>query len=144
VLLVGAGLLLASFRKLLTIDPGFKAEHVITAAINMPPSRYGTDNDVRAFTNRALQTVRSVPGVIQAGGTTIIPLGGNHTDSVILAEGYQMKPGESVLSPMQVVITPGYLQAMNTSLTNGWRGNSGRAAIQSAGGCTSRAIPKSF
>lgn len=119
VLLVGAGLLLASFRKLLTVDPGFKAEHVITAAINMPLSRYGTDNDVRAFTNRALQTVRSVPGVIQAGGTTIIPLGGNHTDSVILAEGYQMKPGESVVSPMQVVITPGYLQAMNTSLLRG-------------------------
>jgi predicted permease len=119
VLLTGSGLLLASFRNLLAVDPGFKAEHVITLAIGMPRVRYATDNDVRAFTNRALQAVRSVPGVTHAGGTTIIPLGGNHSDSVILAEGYQMKPGESLVSPMQVLITPGYFEAMSTPLRRG-------------------------
>lgn len=119
VLLIGSGLLVASFRSLLAVDPGFKAEGVITAGIGMPRVRYSTDNDVRSFTNRVLQAIRNVPGVTNAGGTTIIPLGGNHSDSVIIAEGYQMKPGESLVSPMQVIVTPGYFEAMSTPLVRG-------------------------
>ena len=119
VLLIGSGLLLASFRNLLAVDPGFKAEGVITAGIGMPPVRYPMDSDVRSFTNRVLAAIRSVPGVVNAGGTTIIPLGGNHSDSVILAEGYEMKPGESLVSPMQLIVTPGYFEAMGTPLVRG-------------------------
>jgi len=119
VLLIGSGLLLASFRNLLAVDPGFNGNHVITAGFAMPLVRYATDNDVRAFTARVMQTVRNIPGVIAAGGTTIIPFGGNHSDGVILAEGYQMKPGESLISPMQVMVTPGYFEAMGTPLLRG-------------------------
>ena len=81
--------------------------------------RYPTDNDVRSFTNRTLQAIRSVPGVTQAGGTTIIPLSGSHSDSVVIAEGYQMKPGESLVSPMLMNVTPGYFEAMGTPLVRG-------------------------
>ncbi|PYS30001.1 MAG: hypothetical protein DMG11_06905, partial [Acidobacteria bacterium] len=119
VLLIGSGLLLASFRNLLAVDPGFKAEGVITGGIGMPRVRYANDSDVRSFTNRALQAIRSVPGVTNAGGTTNIPLSGNHSDSVIIAEGYQMKPGESLVSPMQITVTPGYFEAMRTPLVRG-------------------------
>jgi predicted permease len=119
VLLISSGLLLASFRNLLAVDPGFNGDHVITAGVGMPRVRYATDNDVRAFTARVMQTVRSVPGVIAAGGTTSIPFGGNHSDSVVLAEGYQMKPGESLISPMQVMVTPGYFEAIGTPLLRG-------------------------
>jgi hypothetical protein len=116
VLLIGSGLLLASFRNLLAADPGFNAERVITAGMGMPGIRYPTENDVRAFTDRALQAVRSVPGVVQAGGTTLLPLGGGSGNSVILAEGYAMRPGESLISPMRTVVTPGYFEAMSTPL----------------------------
>jgi len=119
VLLIGSGLLLASFRNLLAVDPGFKADGVITGGIGMPRVRYANDSDVRSFTNRALQAIRSVPGVTNAGGTTNIPLSGNHSDSVIIAEGYQMKPGESLVSPMQITVTPGYFEAMKTPLVRG-------------------------
>jgi predicted permease len=119
VLLIGSGLLLASFRNLLAVDPGFNSERVITAGIGMPVVRYPTENDARVFTNRVLQTIRTVPGVMNAGGTTIIPLSGNHSDSVIIAEGYQMKPDESLVSPMQMTITPGYFEAMGTPLVRG-------------------------
>jgi predicted permease len=119
VLLIGSGLLVASFRNLLAVDPGFKSERVITAGIGMPLVRYPADNDVRTFTNRVLQTIRSVPGVQNAGGTTIIPLSGNHSDSVIIAEGYHMKSGESLISPMQMTITPGYFEVMGTPLVRG-------------------------
>jgi putative ABC transport system permease protein len=119
VLLIGSGLLLASFRNLLAVDAGFKSEGVITAGIGMPRARYAGDSDVRTFTNRLLLAIRSIPGVSNAGGTTLVPLSGNHSDSVILAEGYQMKPGESLVSPMQVIVTDGYLEAMNTRLVRG-------------------------
>jgi len=62
--------------------------------------------------DRALEAIRTVPGVTAAGATTTIPWGGNHSDSVIFAEGYIMQPGESVISPEQVVVTPGYFEAM--------------------------------
>jgi predicted permease len=119
VLLTGAALLLVSFRRLLAVDPGFQAEGVMTAIVNVPRSSYAGDNEVRAFTNRALTAIRSVPGVTAAGATTIIPLGGDHSDSVILAEGYVMKPGESLVSPMQSIVTPGYFEAMNIRLLRG-------------------------
>ena len=60
-----------------------------------------------------------MPGVSSAGVTSIIPLGGNHNDSVILAEGYVMQPGESLISPMQVRVTPGYFETMGTTLKRG-------------------------
>jgi predicted permease len=119
VLLIGSGLLLASFRNILAVDPGFKPQSVITFGIGMPQVRYPTDTDVRLFVNRAFQGIRNVPGVIKAGGTTILPLGGNHSDSVILAEGHQMQPGESVVSPMRVIITPDYFETMGTRLVRG-------------------------
>jgi predicted permease len=119
VLLIGSGLLIASFRNLLAVNPGFKAEGVISGGVGIPRVRYANDNDVRVFTNRVLQTIRNIPGVASVGGTTLIPLSGNHNDSVILAEGYQMKPGEPLISPMQAIVTPGYFEAMGTPLVHG-------------------------
>jgi putative ABC transport system permease protein len=119
VLLLGSGLLVASFRNLLAVDPGFDPKGVITAGVVIPRAGYPEDADVRAFVDRALTVIRGVPGVTNAGATTIIPLGGNHSDSVILAEGYEMRPGESLVTPMQVIVTPGYFEAMRTPLMRG-------------------------
>lgn len=119
VLLVGAGLLVASFRNLVTANPGFSASSVITAGITMPRVRYPEDGDIRRFTDRVLQTVRSVPGVVSAGATSMIPLGGNRSNSVIFAEGYQRQPGESVFAPYLIVATPGYFETMGTPIVQG-------------------------
>lgn len=119
VLLVGAGLLLASFRKVLEVDPGFAAERVLSASVVLPRSRYGDDNALRSFTDEALRRVRALPGVVTAGATDTIPFGGRNSDSVILAEGYQMRPGESVISPSMVDVTPGYFEAMGVKLRSG-------------------------
>ncbi|HEY8148937.1 MAG TPA: ABC transporter permease [Vicinamibacteria bacterium] len=119
VLVVGAGLLLASFRRVLGVDPGFVADRVLTASVMLPRSRYDDDAKRRAFTDEALRRVRALPGVQAAGATNTIPFGGNNNDSVILAEGYQMKPGESVISPSQVTVTPGYFEATGVRLAAG-------------------------
>ncbi len=118
-LLVGAGLLLASFRLLLQVDPGFNPNGVVTASIGLPRSKYPKDELLRDFMNRALPAVRAIPGVSLAGATEAIPLGGNHNDSVILAEGYQMKPGESLVSPLNISVTPGYFEALGISMVRG-------------------------
>jgi len=119
VLLLGAGLLLASFSRVLQVDPGFRGERVTTASVSLPRSRYPEDDDRRRFTDEALRRVRALPGVEAAGATSTIPFGGAHNDSVILAEGYLMKPGESVISPSQVDVTPGYFEAMGAKLLEG-------------------------
>ena len=119
VLLIGAGLLFASFRQVLAVDPGFTSEGVLTASIGLPRARYDTDAKLVGFTNEALRRLRALPGVTAAGATDTIPFGGNNSDSVILAEGYQMKPGESVISPNAVDVTPGYFEAMKARLVAG-------------------------
>ncbi len=119
VLLIGAGLLFASFRRVLAIDPGFNPDGVLTASINLPRARYGDDTKLRGFTDEALRRLRALPGVSAVGATNTIPMGGNNNDSVILAEGYQMSPGESVISPSAVDVTPGYFEAMGVSLVKG-------------------------
>ena len=107
---------------------------------------------------RRCRRVRALPGVVAAGATDTIPFGGSNNDSVILAEGYQMKPGESVISPSAVDVTPGYFEAMGVTLREGrffqdsrrragalpgrssstrrWRGGSGPDRIPSGGACT--------
>ena len=118
-LLMGAGLLLASFRRLLEVDPGFNPNGVVTASVALPRSRYSKPEDRRNFMNRALPAVRAIPGVSLAGATEAIPLGGNHDDSVILAEGYQMKAGESLISPLNISVTPGYFEALGIHMVRG-------------------------
>ncbi len=118
-LLAGAGLLLSSFRNLLRVDPGFTSEGVWTASTNAPRSRYRDNADLRSLMNRMLAELRSLPGVDAAGATSSIPYGGDYSDSVILAEGYVMKPGESLISPHQIRVTPGYFEAMNIALVRG-------------------------
>ena len=118
-LLIGAGVLLASFDRVLRIDPGFRPENVLTGTISLPAARYANNDNIRAVTERVLDRIRAVPGVQAAGATTTLPFSGNYSDSVILAEGYEMKPGESLISPGQVSVSDGYFEAMGVRLLQG-------------------------
>ena len=118
-LLIGAGVLLASFERVLRIDPGFNAANVLTGTISLPASRYRDDAALRTMTERVLDAIRSVPGVQSAGATTTIPLSGAYSDSAILADGYQMKPGESLISPGEVSASEGYFETMGARLVGG-------------------------
>jgi len=118
-LLIGTGLLLASFRQILAIDPGFDPRHVLTASVRLPAARYADDKQLRAFVEEAMRRLRGIAGVTTAGATSSIPLGADHSDSVIFAEGYQMQPGESVISPTRIEAAPGYFQSMRIPLVRG-------------------------
>ena len=118
-LLAGAGLLLASFQRVLAIEPGFDPGHVLTGAITPPAARYKEDADLNAFADRLLERVGALPGVEAAGITSSIPLGSDFNDSVILAEGYVMSPGESLISPYSTRVSPGFFEAMHIPLKRG-------------------------
>jgi putative ABC transport system permease protein len=119
VLLFGASLLLASFRNLLRSDPGFVRDNVLTAAFTLPPQRYADDTAIRAFAARLLEAVRTLPDVESAGLTTNIPMASYGGWGPIKAEQYVTAPGESVVSPWRLQITPGYLETLGTTLVRG-------------------------
>lgn len=118
-LLIGAGLLLVSFTRILAIEPGFQPTQLLTARVSPPAARYPDATQLIAFADRLLQGIRSLPGVEHAGITSVIPFGGDTNDSVILAEGYQMAPGESLISPYRISASPGYLEALKVPLISG-------------------------
>jgi len=79
-LVFGAGLFVKSTARLLHVDPGFLAERVVKAEIDLSGPRYNDDAPVVAFYDRVLDRVRAIPGVVAAGAVSQLPLGGN-TDS---------------------------------------------------------------
>ena len=119
VLLVGAGVLLASFQRVLAVDPGFRPDNLLTGAVSLPASRYPEMPVARTTLLRLLDRIRAVPGVTAVGATTMLPFSDSSNDSVILAEGYQMAPGESLVSPNNIVASPGYFEAMGIRLIEG-------------------------
>ena len=119
VLLIGAGLLLTSFRNLLAVDAGFDAERVTTATIFPPPSRYKDQAALVALSNRVLESVRSIPGVQAAGITSNIALSGRTSPATVSAADRVPQPGEALVLPSVVGVTPGYFEAMATPLIRG-------------------------
>jgi putative ABC transport system permease protein len=119
VLLSGAGLLLASFRHVLAVDPGFDGGQTLTAAVELPRARYPDDASLRRFASQALDAMRALPGALSAGATTAIPFGNDFGTRLIMAEGYQPAPGESFIGPYRSVVTPGYFEAMKVGLVSG-------------------------
>ena len=119
VLVAGAGLLLASFARLLNVNPGFVAAQVITGRVNPLASRYPDDAALRSYVDRALARVRALPGVESVGVSSFLPFSYDGDSSVIIPEGYAAKPGESIVSPNQLYVSPGYLEALKVTLKGG-------------------------
>jgi putative ABC transport system permease protein len=74
VLLVAGGLLIRSFNRLMAVDPGFRSERVITLATSLPALAYSDAQSIRAFYQRLLEQVESLPGVKASAASTDLPL----------------------------------------------------------------------
>jgi predicted permease len=118
-LLVGAGLLLASFKAVMALDLGFDPTNVMTAAVSMPANIYPDPPSLIAFEQRTMAAIRTIPGVEEVGTTSAVPFSGNVSNGVLLAEGYTMKPGESLLAPSSFNVVPRYFEAMHVQLKSG-------------------------
>ena len=76
-LLVGAGVLLASFHRLQQVDLGFRVDGVLTFDVNLPTIRYGAERRA-AFQEELARRLRTIPGVTAAGGISFLPATGSH------------------------------------------------------------------
>ena len=86
VLLIGAGLLIRSLMRLQDVDPGFRAAHVLTMRLSLPPARY-SGLKVGLFYEQLLNRVTQLPGVQQAGICRFLPLGGDDASLNFQIEG---------------------------------------------------------
>lgn len=119
VLLIGAGLMTLSFLRALRVDPGFRADGVLTARLSLPRARYEQDAQARNFTERLLAGVRSLPGVSRAGITSYLPFGGSRDSNVITIEGYTRAAGEPVPVPGHNYADSDYFRVMGIPLLRG-------------------------
>jgi predicted permease len=118
ILLVGSGLLLESFAKLRGIDPGFRADHVLTVRVEPPITKYGGFAKRSEFLQRVLERVRALPGVRSAGFTSALPLTWDGGTGVFIPEGVAPRPDVSWDANNRVV-SPGYFEAMRIPLRRG-------------------------
>ena len=119
VLVVGAGLMLRSFRKLTSIDAGFETENVITMRLSAPQAFYPAANDVLRFYDRVLQDVRAVRGVQHAGAIRVLPIASEIGDSGIQVEGYVSPRGGNFGPADWQSASDGYFEAMGMKLVDG-------------------------
>ena len=119
VLLSGATLLMRSFYRLESQDPGFDPHDVLTFRTNLPDAKYPGFDRKAAFYERAIERLRALPGVSQAGAASIFPLAGN--DYIISFEqiGKPPKPPGQDSSAMYYAVTPGYFAATRIPLKAG-------------------------
>ncbi|HYP29038.1 MAG TPA: ABC transporter permease [Blastocatellia bacterium] len=119
VLLIGAGLMINSFLKLLSVDPGFRTDSMLTAKIILPDSKYPGRIERAAFFRQLLERVGSLPGVEAAGLTTSLPLTSKGNSLGIAVEGRPEPPPDEVPIIVTRVINPDYFRTMSIPLLQG-------------------------
>jgi putative ABC transport system permease protein len=120
ILLAGAGLLSATLLRLQKVDPGFDASNVLTAETSLPESKYKTDAQQTAFYDLVLDKIRTIPGVVDAAGVSILPLGGNNMTISVSLEGEPRGDGiPAAHGEMLDVVTPDFFSMMKIPLEAG-------------------------
>ena len=118
-LVVGAGLLFSSYRHVLSTDPGFQPQGVLTTYLALPFSKYREVPQRNQFWESVIQRTAELPGVSAAGAVDVLALTQDRAPTPYLVEGQEPPPaGEEPLAELRL-ITPGYLSAMGVSLLAG-------------------------
>jgi len=121
VLLVnGAGLLIKSFARLASVDPGFRTEQVLTANISLPVARYSKAADIANTFDRIRSTAEALPGVKSAGETTSLPLAQDFDYRLpfrFLSLPAPRQPEDQ--SAWHRMVSPGFFKALGTPIVAG-------------------------
>jgi predicted permease len=116
VLLIGAGLLLKSFLRIRAVDPGFRAENVLTMTLDLPESQYNTTVSIQAFHAGTLEKLSNLPGVLAAGAVNFLPLNGVMWGLFHLYDRRPVPPGYMVDKP---AVSSEYFRVMGILLLSG-------------------------
>jgi predicted permease len=116
VLLVGAGLLLRSFLRVLDIDLGFEASHAATISVDYDDG--GNASKRAAIWQEVTSRSLMIPGVESAGISDNLPMSRNRSWG-IAAKGEQKRDALSYVPVFVYIVSPGYLKAMRMRLIEG-------------------------
>ena len=117
VLLIGAGLLIGSFGRLLSAPEGFNPERVLTLQLSLAPAQYPKPEDRVRFVNGILENTRNLPGVSSSGIISRLPLlSGNSTRNVDIKG--RTPPGGDI-APDYLVVSPDYFRSLGIRLLEG-------------------------
>jgi putative ABC transport system permease protein len=125
-LLVGAGLLLRSFYRLVKVSPGFETDHVLTMQLSLPENKYKPGPAVNDFYKLLLSKVRALPGVKAAGAVRNLPLSGSYQSGGVTVEETSAanvprlpQSHRAFIETDKRPVTPGYFEAMQIPLLRG-------------------------
>ena len=118
-LLIGAGLLLASYRQLSNVTMGFDAENVLTARVNLTAAKFPEPPMARAFYQDLLERTEALPGVRSAAYTTSLPLSVSVEGSTVAIEGRAPAPDLDNKEVRRSVVSPSYFTTLGIPLLAG-------------------------
>jgi predicted permease len=117
VLLTGAGLMLKSFMRMRTVDPGFRTENILTITVDLPDSSYPTASAIQAFHASVLAKLSILPGAVAAGAVNWMPLQPMLVRGTFQLDGGRKPPrGYIVAKP---AVSPDYFNVMGIRLLQG-------------------------
>lgn len=120
VLLIAAGLMIESFAHLRGLDPGFRADGILTVRTNLPRDRYKEPARRTAYVDQVLERVRGLPGVESAGFTSALPLVWKGGSSGFWPEGRTPDRGDGrSYDANNRVVSPGYMETLGYHLRAG-------------------------
>ena len=118
-LLIGSGLLLRSFSRLLANSPGFEPTGIVAARLQLPAASYPRPAALLSFGDRLLARVQSLPGVVAVGLGDTLPFGGGTTNGDLTIDGRRNPdPGQAITAEKRVV-SAGYFNALRIPLLRG-------------------------
>jgi putative ABC transport system permease protein len=119
VLLAGAGLLMRSFMRLVSVNPGFRTDHLLTLEIELPNTRYPGPREWLPFFERLTADLRALPGVIDAAGVSGLPLNENGGSVGFYAEGQPVPADNETTFVIYRLVTPGYFRTIGIPMFDG-------------------------
>lgn len=118
VLLIGAGLMLTSFSRLRSVDPGFRVTELVTVELMLPLARFNEASQ-RSFYMGVLERLRANPATQESAMLFPFPFGGGNAQAGFQVVGQPARPPEQEISAELNSISPGYLRASGVRLIQG-------------------------
>jgi len=119
VLLIGSGLMIKGFATLLSANPSFAPDSLVTMHVNLPPERYGESNQAKAFSDQLLSRLQSLPAVESASLASGVPYSFYDDRAAVRIAGRVELPSRQLPMVMPESVCPAYFRTMHIALREG-------------------------
>jgi putative ABC transport system permease protein len=119
VLMAGAGLMMKSLYRLLSVNPGFRTDRVLTMEMDLRTQQYSTPAAVHNFWQQVLDRVGTLPGVSSSAVGTVVPFTNSHSRGDVTIEGMPLPRPGSWPHPDYHIISSGYVRTLGIPLLRG-------------------------